>query len=205
MTEFGNTDLIEEEADTEIDDRKIALPGVLRGDHSTRSFKPEIQVPCVSFAPTARSWAACTTEGLLIFSLDAVSGVFDPFDLDIDITPRSVRASLAASDHPTALMQALRLNEPALISLVVERVPVNTIDVLVSNLPDVYVDKLLAFVADQLDKSAHVQFYLIWVQEIFYRHGVRLKMRSNDKLAVLCTLEKALVKKFDDLNKMFVF
>lgn len=202
MTEFGNMDLVEDTPEVEIDDRKIALPGVLRGDFSSRAFKPEIQVTCVSFAPTARAWSACTTEGLLIYSLDASSGLFDPFDFDIDITPRSILTALNDADYSTALMQSLRLNEPALIARVIERVPVASIDVLVNSMPDVYVDKLLAFVATQLDKSAHVEFYLMWVREIAFAHGTRIKLRSHEKHAVLCLLEKAMTKKFDDLNKM---
>lgn len=202
MTEFGNIDLVEERPELEIDDRKIALPGVLRGDFSSRSYKPEIQVTSVSFSPTARAWSACTTEGLLIYSLDSSSGTFDPFDFDIDITPKSIHDALSDADYSTAIMQALRLNEPALISLAVEKVPVNTIDVVVNTLPDVYVDKLLSFVAVQIENSAHLEFYLIWVRDIAFSHGNRIKLRSNEKHSVLCLLEKAMTKKFDDLNKM---
>ena len=97
MTEFGNMDLVNESPELEIDDRKIALPGVLRGDFSSRSFKPEIQVTCVAFAPTARAWSACTTEGLLTYALDT-SIMFDPFDLDLEITPRGIRDTLANGD-----------------------------------------------------------------------------------------------------------
>lgn len=202
MTEFGNMDLVEETPELEIDDRKISLPGVLRGDFSSRSYKPEIQVTSVSFAPTARAWSACTTEGLLIYSLDSSTGIFDPFDFDIDITPRAIHDSLDQADYSTAIMQALRLNEPALVTLAVEKVPVRSVDIVVGSLPDVYVDKLLAFVAGQIEHSAHLEFYLMWVREIAFAHGNRIKMRSNEKHAVLCLLEKAMIKKFDDLAKM---
>lgn len=202
MTEFGNMDLVEIEPEIDIDDRKIALPGVLRGDYSSRAFKPEIQVTCVQFAPTARAWAACSTEGLLIYSLDASPGIFDPFDLSIEITPRSIRTSLDKADYASALMQALRLNERALLARVVELVPVASLSVLVSTLPDIYIDKLLSFIATQLERSAHVHFYLLWTQAILYQHGARMKSRAHEKLAVLCALEKAMTKKFDDLSKM---
>ena len=98
MTEFGNLNLVELNPESEMDNNKISLPGVVRGDHSARSFKPEIQVTCVQFSPTARSWAACTTEGLLIYSLDS-SLIFDPFDLDIEITPKTIKETLANSTH----------------------------------------------------------------------------------------------------------
>jgi periodic tryptophan protein 2 len=203
MTEFGNVDLIEYNPELEIDDRKISLPGVIKGDHSSRSFKPEIQISCVSFSPTARAWSACTTEGLLIYSLDSTL-IFDPFDFDMDITPRSIRENLENQDYSLALMQALRLNEEALITLVIEKTPHLSIDIVIDALSDTYVDKLMAFIANQIERSAHIEFYLIWSQTILYKHGNRIKQRANDKLAVLCSLEKSLTKKFEDLSKMYL-
>lgn len=68
MTEFGNLDLVEMNPEDR-DSSKISLPGVVKGDYSSRAFKPEIQVSCVRFSPTSRSWSACTTEGFKIFRL----------------------------------------------------------------------------------------------------------------------------------------
>jgi periodic tryptophan protein 2 len=204
MTEFGNLDLVEQDPDTEMDNKKINLPGVVRGDYSSRAFKPEIQVTCVRFSPTARSWSACTTEGLLTYSLDS-STLFDPFDLDIEITPQAIKDSLRHQNYSLALMQSLRLNEEPLIRAVVERVPLETIDIIVESLSDVYVDKLMSFVSNQIEKSAHLQFFLTWSQHILYKHGNRLKQRANTRMAVLCNLEKSLTKKYEDLSKMFVF
>lgn len=48
----------------------LRLPGVQKGDMASRNFKPEVRVFSVRFSPTAQSWAAASTEGLLIFSLD---------------------------------------------------------------------------------------------------------------------------------------
>lgn len=124
MTEWGNLNLVEANPETEMDNNKISLPGVIKGDHSARSFKPEIQVTCVRFSPTARSWAACTTEGLLIYSLDS-SLIFDPFDLDVEITPKTIRDTLSDQNYSLALIQALRLNEQALINLVIEKTPIS--------------------------------------------------------------------------------
>lgn len=71
-----------------------------------------------------RSWAATTTEGLLIYSLD--SGlVFDPFDLDIDITPSNVRKVLRQKEYTKAIVMTFRLNEKKLIQEVLETVPYN--------------------------------------------------------------------------------
>ena len=200
MTEFGNIDLVELTAEDERNS-KISLPGVVKGDFSSRSFKPEIQTTCVRFSPTSRSWSACTTEGLLMYSLDSTL-IFDPFDLDIEITPKTIKQTLGDEEYSLALIQSLRLNEEALITLVLERTPHQSIDLIVNTLSDVYVDKLLAFISVQLEKSAHLEFYLIWSQQILYKHGNRIKQRSSAKMGILCNLEKALTKKFEDLGKM---
>lgn len=202
MTEFGNLDLIEIDPENPKDSsKKLSLPGVVKGDFSSRSFKPEIQVHCVRFSPTNRSWSACTTEGLLTYSLDT-SLIFDPFDLDIEITPKTIKETLANQDYSMALIQSLRLNEDALISLVLEKTPYQSIDIIVDLLSDVYVDKLMAFISNQIEKSAHLEFYLMWSQQILYKHGNRIKERANAKMGVLCSLEKSLTKKLEDLGKI---
>ena len=201
MTEWGNLNLVEQNPETEMDNQKISLPGVVKGDFSSRAYKPEIQVTCVRFSPTSRSWSACTTEGLLTYSLDTTL-IFDPFDLDIEITPKAIRDTLDNQDYSLALMQALRLNEEALVLQVLEKTPYQSIDLIVGSMSDTYVDKLMAFIATQIEKSAHIEFYLIWSQAIMYKHGNRIKQRAMSKMAVLCNLEKSLTKKFDDLGKM---
>lgn len=72
---------------------------------------------------SGRSFAACTTEGLLIYSLDDTI-MFDPFQLGVDITPAGIRAQVAKGEMGDALTMALRLNQSELIAEVVEATPV---------------------------------------------------------------------------------
>ena len=71
---------------------------------------------------SGRSWAATSTEGLMIYSLDA-SLVFDPYDFDLDVTPVSVRRQLKKTAWSSAILLAFRLNESALIREVLEALP----------------------------------------------------------------------------------
>jgi len=48
---------------------------------------------------------------------------FDPFDLDVSVTPDRVRQAVTDREYLTAVMLAFRLNEPALIRHAVEHVP----------------------------------------------------------------------------------
>lgn len=72
-----------------------------------------------------RSWVACSTEGLLVYSLDQAI-VFDPFDLEMDITPANIRETLNKEEYSAALMLSFRLNEQNLIQEVLESVPVDS-------------------------------------------------------------------------------
>lgn len=83
--------------------RTVTLPGVQRGDKSSRRVAPELRTKCVRFSPTGRAWAAAATEGLLIYSLDDFV-VFDPFDLDESVTPTEARRASAAGQHTKAVL-----------------------------------------------------------------------------------------------------
>ena len=69
-----------------------------------------------------RCWAATTTEGLLIYSLDAQM-LFDPFELDTSVTPARIRAALRQRDFTRAILLAFRLNERKLLQETLEAVP----------------------------------------------------------------------------------
>ena len=73
---------------------------------------------------SGREWAAASTEGLVVYSLDQ-RVVFDPFELEEEITPGKVRAVLGAGDHARSLLMALRLNEEALLQEVLESTPLH--------------------------------------------------------------------------------
>ena len=56
-----------------------------------------------------------------MYSLDQAV-TFDPFELDISVTPDRVREAVANKEFLTALMLAFRLNERSLICHAVEHV-----------------------------------------------------------------------------------
>lgn len=200
MTEWGSLSLVDE-AEGEEGGRSISLPGVKKGDYSSRHWKPEVRVSSVRFSPTGREWAATTTEGLLVYSLDH-NLVFDPFDFAMDVTPQNVRGSLEQKEYSVAMMMAFRLNEHKLIQEVVEMIPVSDIDFVSDSLPDVYVVKMLSFVAGQLESSRHVEFYLQWCRHLLVRHGPRLKQTSLSLLSMLRSLQKNLSRKYTELSKI---
>ncbi|XP_045396740.1 periodic tryptophan protein 2 homolog isoform X2 [Lemur catta] len=200
MTEFGNLALIDQDAGQE-DGTAIPLPGVKKGDMSSRHFKPEIRVTSLRFSPTGRCWAATTTEGLLIYSLDTQM-LFDPFELDTSITPGRVREALRQQEFTRAILMALRLNEDKLVQEALESVPRGEIEVVSSSLPELYVEKVLEFLASSFEVSHHVEFYLTWTQKLLMLHGQKLKSRAGQLLPVVQFLQKSIQQHLDNLSKL---
>uniref|UniRef100_A0A2K6PG69 PWP2 small subunit processome component n=1 Tax=Rhinopithecus roxellana TaxID=61622 RepID=A0A2K6PG69_RHIRO len=200
MTEFGNLALIDQDAGQE-DGVAIPLPGVRKGDMSSRHFKPEIRVTSLRFAPTGRCWAATTTEGLLIYSLDT-RVLFDPFELDTSVTPGRVREALRQQDFTRAILMALRLNESKLVQEALEAVPRGEIEVVTSSLPELYVEKVLEFLASSFEVSRHLEFYLLWTHKLLMLHGQKLKSRAGTLLPVIQFLQKSIQRHLDDLSKL---
>ena len=192
LTQAGaGMDDIEDESDLE-DRMDTTLPGAQRGDMSKRRVRREAKTTCVRFSQTGRSWAAASTEGLLIYSLDE-STTFDPFDLSLDLTPESILQTLASRDYLIALIMALRLSELPLIKQVYTAVPPSEIKLLARQIPPVYVEKLLSFIADQLEKSPHVEFDLLWVGSMLTAHGKWLRDRKGEMASVFRGLQKGLM------------
>lgn len=177
------------------------MPGVKKGDMSSRHFKPEIRVTSLRFSPTGRCWAATTTEGLLIYSLDAQM-LFDPFELDTSVTPVRIRAALRQRDFTRAILLAFRLNERKLLQETLEAVPWDEIEVISSSLPDLYVEKVLEFLASSFEVSRHLEFYLIWTQKLLMVHGQKLKSRVGTLLPVVQFLQKNIQRHLDDVSKL---
>ena len=178
-----------------------SLPGVNRGkDATSRTLRPEVRVTSVEFAPTGRSFCAASTEGLLIYGLDA-SGMedFDPFDLDVDVTPQNVLTILKQKEpeYLKALVMAFRLNDKSLIRKSYESVPHTSIPLVVRDLPKVYIQRLLRTLAEQLESSPHLEFNLRWAMEVVGVHGRYIKERQGEMASEL----RAVLKGVETVGK----
>ncbi|XP_076066319.1 periodic tryptophan protein 2 homolog isoform X2 [Oratosquilla oratoria] len=201
MAEGGiNLALVEEREDPS-ERASLKLPGVVKGDKSQRSFRPEVCVTSLTFSPTGQSWAACSSEGLLVYSLDN-DWLFDPLYLDIANNPTAVRQKLKEKSYSTALMMAIRLNIDSLKKEVLESIPINYISVVVNELPETYVEGTLTFMSNILDKTSHLGLYTKWVTTLVMHHGNSLKRRAAEIHPVLTALERALSTHHLNLSKV---
>ncbi|CAG8653350.1 7311_t:CDS:2, partial [Ambispora leptoticha] len=205
MTEAGPIGLIDDTGDlSDLEDRMDnSLPGTQKGDLSVRKTRPVIRTKAVKFSPTGRSWAAASTEGLIIYSLDETL-LFDPFELEIDITPVSVLEMSHQKEHLKALVMAFRLNEAYIISQVYEVVPPSEIGLIVKELPDRYIERLFKFIVTQMEQqSPHIEFHMLWIMRLFMAHAKWIRQGSHGQLAaVLRGLQKVVAQAKEDLGKV---
>lgn len=203
ITDAGTTsELIDRDGEnSDFEDRvDNSLPGSSRGDPSARNVRAEIRVTSIQFSPTSSAFAAASTEGLLIYSIDN-SVIFDPFDLDVDITPEATLETLGEKEYLTALVMAFRLNEEYLIHKVYETIPVQDITLISNDLPTVYVDKLLAFIGNLINKqdSHHFEFNLIWIRSLISSHGKYIMNHKHEFLSSLKLIQRFLSKTGKDV------
>ena len=192
VTEAGNIDLIDDRGEaSDLEDRMdISLPGVQRGDFSKRRYKQEARTKCIRFSPTGLAWAAASTEGLLIYSVD--DGLsFDPFDLSIELTPQSVLATLQKQSYLEALVMAFRLNEKTVLNRVYEAIPYEEIRLVVRQLPATYVPRLLGVSAEVLERGPRLEWGLRWIRELLSAHGRWIRERSVELASVLREVKRA--------------
>jgi periodic tryptophan protein 2 len=203
LTEAGPAGLMDEQGEaSDLEDRiDRTLPGSTRGgDPSSRKRLTEVRVSGVAFAPTGRAFCAASTEGLLIYSLDTTP-LFDPYDLDVTITPASTLHVLHnEKDYLKALVMAFRLNEAPLVRNVFEGIPYTNVALVVQGLPVVYVPRLLRFVALQTEESPHLEFCLLWIKAILDSHGQWIGDNRGTVDAEMRTVSRAVGKIRDDLR-----
>ncbi|GAA93661.1 uncharacterized protein L969DRAFT_53454 [Mixia osmundae IAM 14324] len=194
LTEAGHIDTIDERGDlSDLEDRlDKTLPGARGGDASRRKYKPEARTKCVRFSPTGRSWGAASTEGLLVYSLDDQQATFDPFDLEIDITPETIAETLAAREYLKATIMAFRLNEHAVIKSVYDQIPPDDVKIIARTLPAVYTEALLRFLATELEQAPRLEYNLRWAEAVLSARGSYLRTRSGESAATLRALQKSL-------------
>lgn len=179
MTEAGPIDLIDRDAEnSDLEDRiDRSLPGVQTGDQSLRKYKPEVRVTSVRFSPGSRKWATATTLGVIVYSLDD-SISFDPFDLDLNITPDSIMGYLSNKEYTKSLVAAFRLGEVTIMDRVYNSIPHDSIPLIVRSLTSVYYEKLILLLIRQLSSTPRIEFHLTWTIE-FLKQAKDLKKHQS--------------------------
>ncbi|XP_043721408.1 periodic tryptophan protein 2 [Telopea speciosissima] len=201
MTEAGPLDLIDDDnSDVEegIDKQTRGKLGYdLPGSMPNRG-RPVIRTKCLRIAPTGRFWAAATTEGVLVYSIDE-SFIFDPTDLDMDVTPEAVDDALDDDQPQRALLLSLRLNEDTLIKKCIVSVKPVDIKAVALSIPFKYLQRLIEAFADLLESCPHLEFILRWCEELCTVHGHSIQQNSRSLTPALRSLQKSITRLHQDL------
>ncbi|KAL2212044.1 WD40 repeat-like protein [Sarocladium strictum] len=199
LTEAGAQEDVDDGSDFE-DNR---LPGSKRGgDPSARKKIPAVRVTGLDFSPAGNAFCASSTEGLLVYSLDNALQ-FDPFELNMEITPASTLMVLEQEkDYLKALVMAFRLNEAGLIKRVWQGISAPDIPLVVADLPTVYVARLLRFVAAQTEESPHIEFCLLWIKALVDKHGSWLSTNRGKMDVELRVVSRAIARMRDEIRRL---
>jgi periodic tryptophan protein 2 len=182
--------------------QKKYLPGVQYGDFSSRKSIPKaIRTKHVVFSPTGDNWAAATTEGMMIFSLDA-EATFDPVNLGMDITPENIELTFTDGEYAKALLMSLRLNEKIYIHNVLKHCPPDEISLIVRSIPTVFLQKLIEVVAELIESSQSIEYLMMWCQNLLSIHGAYLKKNVSQSGAALGLMQKCLQKHYQLFSEM---
>jgi len=205
MTDAGPMALIDDEPD-DIDKEKEdykdnSLPGAKRSDFSSRKASLAALTKCVSFSPDGRQWAAASVEGLLIYSLDE-NLTFDPTDLDMEVTPDNVKLLLDQKNWSKALVMALRLNDHEVLFDVLGLVPHDDVELIARSIPELYVERVLSLLAEKIENSPHIQFYLRWVVCMMQSHGSMLRHNGMRMLSTLRALHKKMTTSYSNISNV---
>jgi periodic tryptophan protein 2 len=200
----GEPEDFDSEDDEDIRDRphqQALLPGVQQGDFAKRQNASRIATTEIGFAPSGRQWACTTTAGLVIYSLDDQM-LFDPYMLDIDITPETILETLKDEVWLKALVMALRLNEFKITKKVFCAIPPANIKLTAQQLHPVYIQRFVNFLATHMETSNALEFHLTWVHALFAFHGQYFKQNATTLATSMRHLQRATLKLHQEMQSI---
>ena len=178
------------------EDPQFLVPGALKGDGAKRSLREEIYCNAVKFAPSGELFAAASSQGLRFVSVDP-SRAFGPFDLHEDVTPDAVNYALAGEEWSRALIYALHLNETACIRRVLQSVPFDMIQVVSSEVPRLFLARLLQVLCEETRTTPYLEYYVCWLTWLLKLHGQYLRANPRRYMSVLRMVQKCVLEHYN--------
>ncbi|KAI6224160.1 hypothetical protein M3Y95_00853700 [Aphelenchoides besseyi] len=185
FTPFAHGDQIESDDE---DTNSIRAPGVARKDPSERVHRPSLQLRQFSFNPIGRSFAAVTTEGVQIYSLDNHRR-FQPRRLAENVTPAAIENSLYSDEYSQALCMSLALNDGVLLERTLNDMPYKEISMVIGDLLDAEAGELLKWLAANITRVGRMRIarYFSICRELVYAFGhvFKAQLAFSDSITAL--------------------
>ena len=152
----------------------------------------------VRFSPTGHSWAAATSEGLMVYSLNEQP--FTPVALTEAATPQRVRSLLNKKKYGQALVLSMHLNDSEIVREAFEAVPVENIQLVAKSIPAGFLQRLLDLISVALADTPHLEFYLNWVNTLM--NGNIATVQTPQFMRTLRALKRAVNSHQNDLTEV---
>jgi periodic tryptophan protein 2 len=152
----------------------------------------------VRFSPTGHSWAAATSEGLMVYSLNEQP--FTPVALSEAATPQRVRSLLNKKKYGQALVLSMHLNDSIIVREAFEAVPVENIQVVAKSIPAGFLQRLLDLISVALADTPHIEFYLNWINTLM--NGNIVTVQTPQFMRTLRGLKRAVNSHQNDLKEV---
>lgn len=104
------------------------------------------------------------------------SSMFRPYDLDEDVTIENIIGNLQQSNYLSALLLALRMNEPTVLDQVFKSIPLSSVALLSANIPSSFVFRFMAFLQGQMSTGLSIEWNLVWLRELLKHHEGQLAL-----------------------------
>ena len=176
------------------------LPGTKSSSSNSRTLL-ELTTSALKFSPTGREWVVATSsQGLQVFSLDDQL-IFAPFNLDIAITPASVKEAIGRHDYGLAINIALHLGEHMVLKEAVQSIALADLELVVKSIDLHMLREMIKFITEQINKSIHLEYYLRWSQCLLREYGEILR-NNHGQLKHIATSQMAIVESLRSLLRV---
>ncbi|OLY80832.1 Periodic tryptophan protein 2-like protein [Smittium mucronatum] len=204
MTDAGPIQSFDSDHDaSDLEDRlDNSLPGAKTGDLSKRTKMQVIRARGIRFSPSGQQFAVASNLGLVLYSLDNNNLNFDPFDLDLDISPSSIKEMVKKSEFLRALVSSIRLGEHSTINLVYQSIPIDQIRLMVTQIPPKYLVRFLEFICIVFEKNHQLELDLFWINSILVNHGKYFETNTINTRPILRHVRKLVTQTRTSLGKL---
>ena len=120
------------------------MPGAKKPNNAQaikRQTKLAIRIKKVLFSPDGTQFACATTEGLVVYSLRNDNAVFNPVDIDENVTLDNIISGIKKEEYLTALLMSLKINELEVIEKVYKCIPIENVALISAHFPSNYLFK----------------------------------------------------------------
>ena len=136
----------------------------------------------------------------MVYSLDPTL-TFDPFDLNEDVTPDSIRYAIAGEEWSKALVYSLHLNEEECIRRVLQSVPFDQVQIVCMEVPRFFLARLLQLLCTQVQQTIYLEYYITWILWLLRTHGEYLRANPRRYMSVMRTIQKCLIEHYNNCRE----